>query len=97
MKKNRILNKIKALNLILILLLFVFTIFQIGVLTNQVYFISQAKKKINQLSKENQFLEEQFFNSNSLSNLDDFIKKENLVKVEKMKFIQIFQGAVLAK
>lgn len=97
MTQESILKKVQILNLILILILLSLTVFQVGILTNQIYFISQAERKIKQLSKENQILEEEFLSSNSLSTLEDFVKKENLVKAEKIKFIQIFGGTVLAK
>lgn len=97
MKKNSIVNIIKTLNLTLVFLFLIITLFQIGIFSKKLYFITEAERKIKQLSKENQMLQEQFLNSNSLSNLDDFIKRENFVKIGKMKFIQVFEGAVLAK
>jgi Ser-tRNA(Ala) deacylase AlaX len=96
-KTKLILKIIKLLNFTLIVFLLILTIFQIGIFTSQIYFIEQAERKIEELSKENQVLEEKFLSSNSLSNLEEFVKKENLVKAGKIKYIQIFEGAVLAK
>jgi cell division protein FtsB len=97
MKIKSIFQAIKFSNLALIIFFLVFTIFQIGVFTSQVYFLEQAKRKIEKISKENQILEEKFLALNSLSKVEEFVKKENFVKAQKIKFIQIFEGAVLAK
>jgi cell division protein FtsB len=97
MKKGSILKIIKFLNLSSIVFLSIFTIFQIGIFTSRVYFLKQAERKIEELSKENQILEEKFLSSNSPSKVEEFVKEENLVKAGRIKFIQIFEGAVLAK
>jgi hypothetical protein len=55
------------------------------------------KEKINQLSKENQKLQEEILNSNSISNLDQFLENSKLVKAKKIKFIQIFESGVVKK
>jgi cell division protein FtsB len=97
MRQKPILKIIKTLNFALIVFFSIFTIFQIGIFTSQVYFLKQAERKIEKLSKENQILEEKLLSSNSPSKVEEFIKKENFVKASRFKFIQVFEGAVLAK
>jgi cell division protein FtsB len=94
---RKILEKINILNLIAVLVLLGFTIFRIGVLTEEISSISSMKKKIAEFSKENQKLEDEALSLNSISNLAQFLENTNLVKAEKMKFIQILEGGVVAK
>jgi cell division protein FtsB len=97
MKLKSILKVIKFFNLSLIIFLSILTVFQIGIFTSRVYSLKEGERKIEKLSKENQILEEKLLSSNSPSKVDEIVKKENLVKAGKIKFIQIFGGAVLAK
>jgi hypothetical protein len=94
---RKILEKINILNLIVVLVLFGVTIFRIGLLTEDISMISSMKKKTVEVSKENQKLEDEALSLNSISNLAQFLENANLVKAEKMKFIQILEGGVVAK
>jgi hypothetical protein len=91
---RKILEKINILNLTVVLILFGLTIFKIGLLTKEISLISSMKKEIIEISKENQKLEDEALAINSISNLDQFLENTNLVKAEKVKFIQIFGGVV---
>jgi cell division protein FtsB len=91
---RKILEKINILNLIAVLVLFGLTIFRIGLLTEEISSISLMKKKMVEISKENQKLEDEVLTLNSISNLAQFLENKNLVKAEKMKFIQILEGVV---
>ena len=84
------------LNFILIILLGLY-IFQVGTLTQAIYLIKDYEKKLDSLSKENEILEINFSKSNSLSNLENFLSKENFVKSNKVKYIQILESSVLNK
>jgi hypothetical protein len=75
----------------------IFTIFHIGVFTENVSEINFLKKKISQISKENQRLEDEILNMNLPHNLSQFVKNSSLIKAEKIKFIQILEGGVVAK
>jgi hypothetical protein len=94
---RKILEKINILNLIAVLVLFGLTIFRIGLLTEEISSISLMKKKMVEISKENQKLEDEVLTLNSISNLAQFLENKNLVKAEKIKFIQILEGGVVAK
>jgi hypothetical protein len=91
---RKILEKINILNLTVVLILSGVTIFKIGILTKEISLIGSMKKEIIEISKENQKLEDEALAINSISNLDQFLENTNLVKAEKMKFIQIFGGVV---
>jgi hypothetical protein len=91
---RKILEKINILNLTVVLILSGVTIFKIALLTKEISLISSMKKEIIEISKENQKLEDEALAINSISNLDQFLENTNLVKAEKMKFIQIFGGVV---
>jgi hypothetical protein len=91
---RKILEKINILNLTVVLILSGLTIFKIGLLTKEISLIGSMKKEIIEISKENQKLEDEALAINSISNLDQFLENTNLVKAEKMKFIQIFGGVV---
>jgi hypothetical protein len=94
---TKVLTKINILNLVLLLVLCGLTLFKINLLTKEMNSISLAKREIAKLSKENQKLEDEALVLNSISNLDQFLGSFNFVKAEKMKFIQILGGGVVAK
>jgi len=94
---RKILAKINILNLIVVLVLFGSTLFRISLLTKEISLINLMKKRIVEISKENQRLEDIAFDLDSISNLAQFLENSNLVKAEKVKFIQIFEGGVVAK
>ena len=94
---RKILEKINILNLIAVLVLFWLAIFRIDLLTEEISSISLMKKKMVEISKENQKLEDEVLTLNSISNLAQFLENKNLVKAEKIKFIQILEGGVVAK
>jgi hypothetical protein len=94
---RKILKTINILNSIFLSILLGLILLEISLLTKDVSFIEITKKKIDQISKENQKLEDEVLNSNSISNLDQFLEKSSLVKAEKVKFIQILEGGVVAK
>ena len=94
---KKILTQINILNLILILVLSSLTLFKISILTEEIFSIRLMKKKIVELSKENQRLEDEALDLNSISNLAQFLENSNFVKTEKIKFIQILEGGIVVK
>ena len=72
-------------------------IFQVGSLTKDIYLIKDYERKLDNLSKGNETLEINFSKSNSLSNIEGFLSKENFVKSNKVKYIQILESSVVAK
>ena len=97
MRKKTILTKVNFFGLILFLCSLVITFLEIGFFTRDVYFINYSKQKINQVIKENQKLESQLWELNSISNLDQFLGKSSFTKAEKIKFIQMIGERVVAK
>lgn len=97
MKSKSILVKINILSFLLVVFSFLLTIFQVGFFTKEIYFLNQAKEEITKLSRENQNLEDQLLSLNFFSKLEEFLKKENFVRAKNLKYIQIFEGAALAK
>jgi hypothetical protein len=94
---SKILEKINILNLLVILVFSGLTLFKISLLTNEISSIGSMKRKIVELSKENQKLEDEALALNSISNLTQFLENSNLVKAERLKFIQIPEGGVVVK
>jgi hypothetical protein len=94
---SKILEKINILNLLVILVFSGLTLFKISLLTNEISSIGSMKRKIVELSKENQKLEDETLALNSISNLTQFLENSNLVKAERLKFIQIPEGGVVVK
>lgn len=97
MNLKKVLVRLNILNGFLISLLLIFTIFQIGTITNQICFINEAKRKIEKIEKEKNYLEGLFLGSVQLEKLETFLSEEKLVKAKKLKYIQIFEGTALAK
>lgn len=85
--KNAILKFFWILSLISLILVFCLSIFQVASFAQEVYLIQAYKRKINELSKENKNLEIDFSKSNSLANLNDYLK--DFEKVKEASYIKI--------
>jgi len=86
-----------TINIITFLTLFMFSIFQIGRLTHQVYFQKEYKDKLSKALKENEILEINFSKVDSLGNIKNYLENGNFVKANKIKYIQIFESSVVSK
>ena len=86
-----------TLGFILILLNLAFYIFQIGVFTSQIYLNKEYQTKLNTLSQDDESLEINLSKSNSLSHVGNYLSDGNFVKANQVKYIQILEGAVVAK
>jgi len=84
-----------VLSLILILILLMFYIFQFNVLTSESYKIQNSQKKINELSFENENLEIQLAEINSLANIETLIKEFDFEKVDKIHYIKILESQIV--
>ncbi len=91
------LKKINILLSIFSLVFFSLTIFQILKFAEKHYLIKKAEKEINKIENENQKLEDELFSFNQTINLDEFLQKEGFVEAKNVKYIQVFEGTVLAK
>lgn len=85
------------LNFILLIILFFLYIFQSSSLTKDIYQVEDYKRKLELLSKENEFLEVNFSKSNSLSKIENFLSNQSFIKSNKVKYIQILESSVVAK
>ena len=74
-----------------------FSIFQVGLMTKEIYAIRDYQKKIKDLSHANKLLEINFSQKNSLSYVEDLIKNLNFEKTNKIQYIQVLEGQVVAK
>ncbi|KPJ57063.1 hypothetical protein AMJ49_02815 [Parcubacteria bacterium DG_74_2] len=82
-----ILKILWVLSVISLISFFCLSIFQVASFAQEVYLIQTQKKKITQLEEENKNLAIEFSKSNSLSNLNDYLK--DFEKVKEVKYIKI--------
>jgi len=81
----------------LISLTSIFYIFQVTSLIQSRYLLKNYEKKLKQLTKESEMLEINLSKSNSFSKIENYLTKENFVKTNKIKYIQILGSTVAAK
>lgn len=98
LKKNRT-NKFLTLIIfsgfaVVSLLLFL-SVYQLNTYAAEIYFISNSEKKIDRLSQENKILEINLAEANSLGNLGNYV--QNFEKAERIEYIRVLEGTVLAK
>lgn len=82
------------LGFILALVLLVFYIFQVNLMTKEIYSIQNYQRKINDLSRENKILEINLSQQNSLSNIETLARGLNFEKVDKIRYIQVLESQV---
>lgn len=85
------------ISFLLLLLLSVFYIFQINSVIQNTYLIQGYQEKSAELSEENQKLEIQLSELNSLENLGNLVQKLDYEKVDKIKYIQVLGSQVVTK
>jgi len=85
------------LSSILILALSLFCIFQANSLAREVFLIKSYEEKLNQLSENNEILEINFAQSNSLENIGNYLQNKNFEKVSQVKYIRILESSVVKK
>ena len=85
------------MNLIIIFVLLTFYILQINAEVSQQYQVQQYEKKISEISKENQELEIKLTQANSLEQITGFLGVSGFEKVDKIHYIKILDGQVVAK
>lgn len=83
--------------LILVVSLLIFYIFQINNLTQSTYQIQQYQKKIDRLSQENESLRINSLKNNSLSTIETLTKDFGFEKVNNVQYIQILESQVVKK
>jgi len=91
-KQKYSLKNFLILNIILIVLLIGFCIFQVNSLITKGYLVQNYEKQLNDLTVENEGLEIKFGKINSLENIDTLVKNLNFEKVDKIYYIRILEG-----
>ncbi len=81
----------------LIISLIGFYIFQVSAITQASFTIAHLEKQIVGLDKEFKGLQLNFSNTNSLSGLEEALIAKGYEKVGKIHYIQVLEGAVVAK
>lgn len=85
------------LGFLLIAPLLIFYIFQVNAVTKTSFLILSYEKKVTLLSQENKNLEINFSQVNSLANLETLLKNSNYEKIDKVHYIRVLEGTVVAK
>ncbi len=80
-----------VLALISIVFLSIIYIFQINILTKELYFNQNYEKKIEALSQENEYLKINFSKAGSLVNAESYLQNQNFEKAKQVKYIQIYK------
>jgi energy-coupling factor transporter transmembrane protein EcfT len=82
---------------LIILSLLIVCIFQLNAYTKEFYLIQNYEKKLNQLTQENKNLEINFSQANSLKHLGSYLENQVFEKAERIEYIRVLEGTVLAK
>jgi len=85
------------LSLILAISLLVLYIFQVNLLTSQIYFLAEAERKFTEIKKENENLEISFSKANSLANIENYFQSQGFEKAKGVKYIKILESQVVTK
>lgn len=86
-----------ALSFISIIILLVFYIFQINSVTSESYLLQNYQKRLNQLRQENEILEIDLAQVNSLINVEKQIETLGFEKVDKVYYIQVLESQIVTK
>ena len=81
---------------LLVVLMFLYVI-QVGRLTENIFLIEDYQKKSSQLAQENERLEANLFQVNSLASLESLLRGLNYVEVDRIYYLRILEGAMAAK
>lgn len=72
-------------------------IFQVNSYAKETYLIEDYQERIAQLTQENKGLEVSFSKTNSLSNVEEYLKSKNFEKVSQVTYIQILETQVVKR
>lgn len=84
-------------SILFIITLLFFYIYQVNVEISERYLIQNYNKKLREVSKENQDLEIKEAQTNSLDKIVELLKPLNFEKANKIHYIRILDGQVVAK
>jgi hypothetical protein len=80
-----------------IIALLIFCVWQINAEISEKYSIQKYRTLEEKLIKENNILESEFANANSLNNIASIISNLNFEKVEKINYIRVLNNQVVKK
>ena len=84
-------------SIVFIAFLLVFYVFQINSIIQSTYLLQGHQEKLQEFAEENQRLELQLFELNSLENIEVLVQSLNYEKVNRIRYIQILRGQVVTK
>lgn len=84
-------------SLAFIAFLLVLYVFQINSIIQNTYLLQSHQETLKEFAEENQRLELQLFELNSLENIEVLVQSLNYERVDKIKYIQILKGRVVEK
>ena len=82
---------------LVIILFCILSVIQVGFMTKDIYSIRDYQNRIAELSYDNQLLEVSFSQSNSLSNFDGLATNLKLEKTDRVQYIHVLDGQVVAR
>jgi hypothetical protein len=95
LKRKFNLKALVILTLSLLLSLIVFSIIQFNVYIKETYLLSSYEQELKQLTAEDKILEVNFSRVNSLNNINNYV--QNFEKAEKIEYLRVLEGMVVAK
>lgn len=72
-------------------------LFQITILASTTFLIKDYQKKITETSRDNSNLEINLAKQNSLANIGILVKNLDFEKIDKVRYLQLLEGQVVAK
>lgn len=97
-KTHKSIKKIPlSVGVILIITLLILFFFQQNILVKQRDLLQIQTNKITSLSKTNEDLEMSFLEKNHLKNIEEIAKQLNFTKAEKIHYIKVLGGTVVAR
>lgn len=86
-----------SIGAILITALLILFFFQENILVKQRNLLAIQTKRIASISKTNENLEMSFLEKNHLKNIGEIAKQLNFIKAEKIHYIKVLEGTVVAR
>lgn len=80
---------------LLILILLIFSIFQVNQMTRENFLVKSYKNRIGQLSENSELLKIDWAKSNSLVNIEQYLQTQNFKKVGQVRYIRILESSVV--
>lgn len=86
-----------AIVLPLLVLLLFFYVFQINEFTADSFWMSEGKRQMKEIARQNNNLQLNIFKNNSLGGVEELVQAMEFEKIEKVHHIKIMGSAVAAK